>query len=423
MTPDQLKCIQLRDCFYAGYSMPQYCIDRGIKNPLIVSYDSNFLWELFIQFRYDKRIFPKFKLLTGEPANVAYSVACVLGAVRFDRIDPNDISTCDKILVLTTNRNPMFPKEKTVYFDELLSQFIRYVYVERPLYHYVCRHKDIKVIVTPGLVLRDSEYATENEKKYLKKNVFVLRNELRGRGQNILQTRFDEFGYTNDEVYAILALSGAKTNQDGTTDLLDNPHPLVRTEKGKRMTAHQEGDYQHTIWCMGTCIFYGIGSPYDKTIESYLQQILNENGHEWRVENESQFYAGRYQDIFYNLERLPVKEGDIVLICLQNLRADKLPYFDCLHMFDRPHDYGEVFADAGHINERGNQIYARKFYEYLVENDFFRQYEYSGIPEEFPSVHQYGIVKIAGGYRFKISLSWKSIKRSCENSVRLWEAS
>ena len=53
---DKAKCIQLRDCFYAGYSMPQYCVDNGIKNPLIASYDPEFLWEIYIQFHYDKRI-------------------------------------------------------------------------------------------------------------------------------------------------------------------------------------------------------------------------------------------------------------------------------------------------------------------------------------------------------------------------------
>ena len=60
MPPNQLKCIQLRDCFYASYSMPQYCIDSGIKNPMIASYDPECLWELYVQFRYDKRIMPKF---------------------------------------------------------------------------------------------------------------------------------------------------------------------------------------------------------------------------------------------------------------------------------------------------------------------------------------------------------------------------
>ena len=424
MTPDQLKCIQLRDCFYGGYSMPQYCRDRGIKKPLIASYDPEFLWELYVQFRYDKEILPAFRMLAGEGTAVSHGMECVVGGCRFEKLDLNKVEGYDKIILLTTNRFPQLPVDRTVYFDTLLRQCAQYVYAERPLYHYLDTHRGVRVVLTGYPVLKRNELSTEREKVIVQKNVHVLRKELKERNGKVLKTRFDEFGYSNDQVYSILALSDARTNLDGTSDLVDSTDPLIRTENGKRLTAYQNGEYSHTIWCMGTCVYYGIGSPYDKTIESYLQQILNENGHEWRVENASQFYSGRYQDIFYNLNRLPVKEGDIVLICLQNLRAEKLPYFDCRNLFDRPHNYGEVFADSAHINERGNQIYARKFYEYLVENDFFRQYEYSGIPEEFPSVHQYGIVKIAGGgYRFKISLSWKSIKRSCENSVRLWEAS
>lgn len=400
MSPDQLKCIQLRDCFYAGYSMPQYCIDRGIKKPLIASYDPEFLWELYVQFRYHKKLLPKFCLLSGEPISVAHSVACVIGGYRFDRINFNDLERYDKILVLTTNKFPQLPTEKTVYFDILLGQFIRYVYAERPIYNYINSHKGVKVIVTTGIILKNNEFTTEYEKQILQKNIHQLREELKKRNDKTLETRFDQFGYSNDEVYAILALSDSKTNPDGTSDLLDNNHPLVMTENGKRKTAYQEGEYKNTIWCMGTCIYYGIGAPYDKTIESYLQKIINENGHEYLVENVSQLYAGRYQDIFYNLHRLPAKDGDIVLICIQDLKVEKVPFYDWRPIFNRPHDYGEVFEDGGHINERGNKIYAEKFYEYLVQNNFFKDYEYKDIPTDFPSVHRYGIVnsnRLSGG--------------------------
>lgn len=402
MTPDQLKCIRLRDCFYAGYSMPQYCIDNGIKNPLIASYDPEFLWEIYVQFRYDKRIMPQLSLISGEPVTVAHSVACVLNGQLFNKINYNDTGKYDRIIMLTTNRFKELPADKTVYFDSLLGQFIQYVYAERPLYDYLNQNTGAKVIVTNIPNIKNNEYTSEYEKKVLKKSIHQLRRELETRNGKTIETRFDEFGYSNDEVHAILALSGNKTNLDGTTDLLDNDHPLVMTKGGIRKTANQEGEYQNTIWCMGTCIYYGIGSPYDKTIESYLQKIFNENGHKYRVENVSQFYSGRYQDIFYNLNRLPVKKDDIVLICLQGLHARGIPFFDIDHIFDRPHDHGEVFADAGHINERGNKVLAQKMYEYLRENDFFKNFKYD-IPSDFPPVHQYGVVCIQnrGGGRYR----------------------
>lgn len=396
MTPDQLKCIQLRDCFYAGYSMPQYCIDNGIKNPLIASYDPEFLWELYVQFRYDKRIMPKFCILSGISQTIKHSPACVLGGARFEKNNFEDTEQYDKLLILTTNHFPQLPDKKTVYFDVLLSQFIQYVYAERPLYNYIESHKGVAVILSNVPLLKNNEYTTEYEKTIAQKNIHKLRAELKSRGDQTIETRFDRFGYTNDEVFSMLNLSDSKTNPDGTTDLLDNDNPLVMIHDGKRKTAFQNGEYSNTVWCMGTCTYYGIGSPYDKTIESYLQKIFNENGHEYLVENVSQFYAGRYQDIFYNLERLPVKKGDIVIICLQNLRSRGIPFFNSSAIFYRPHDYGEVFADNCHINERGNKVVAEKLYEYLKENNFFKDYKYD-IPTNFPTVHQYGIVKSKSG--------------------------
>ena len=36
MTDEELL-IQLEDCFTGGYTLPQYCIDNGIKKPLFVA--------------------------------------------------------------------------------------------------------------------------------------------------------------------------------------------------------------------------------------------------------------------------------------------------------------------------------------------------------------------------------------------------
>ena len=42
---DETRLIVLNDCFTGGYTLPQYCIDNGIKKPLFVTEQkfSNFL--------------------------------------------------------------------------------------------------------------------------------------------------------------------------------------------------------------------------------------------------------------------------------------------------------------------------------------------------------------------------------------------
>ncbi len=139
---------------------------------------------------------------------------------------------------------------------------------------------------------------------------------------------------------------------------------LLNIAEVRRKTAYQPEQWKHTIYCMGTCVFVGYGAPYDKTVERYLQKRMHGDG-EYLVENVSQFYNGRYQDIFYNLNALPVKEGDIIFICINDRALRGIPHFNMWNLFARPHNYGEVFIDKYHVNEKGNEIIADKFYQWL----------------------------------------------------------
>ena len=66
---DEIFFIQLRDCFTAGCTLPQFCIDSKIKKPLIVGVNKSqqsFLWELHVQFEYDGRMNADFALIEGK---------------------------------------------------------------------------------------------------------------------------------------------------------------------------------------------------------------------------------------------------------------------------------------------------------------------------------------------------------------------
>lgn len=181
-------------------------------------------------------------------------------------------------------------------------------------------------------------------------------------------------------------------NLDGTTNLIDNDNPLVNIKYGKRVTAYQPENFLNKIYFVGPCHYIGMFAPFDKTIESYLQKMLNEHNLPYRVENESQRFANRYQDIFYNLNRLNPKPGDIVFIWISggNLHSKNLPYLDLSDAFDPPHDYREIFCDRLHVNELGYKILAEKYFKFLTENNFFRDKEFN-YPSPPPAYHRYGI--------------------------------
>ena len=210
-----------------------------------------------------------------------------------------------------------------------------------------------------------------------KKTIHQVRSEIESSNGKIISTPFDLLGYSNETVYDLLTMTGVKENIDGSTMLEDNANPLIGICNGKRKTAYQPKNFTNKIYFLGTCTYFGIGTPVEKTLESYLQKLLNENNLPYCVENEGQFFSGRYQDVFYNLDKLPVVSGDIIFICLQDLKPSSIPVFDLSHIFDRPHDYGEVFADTTHLNEVGYKILAEKFFQFLMQNNFFKNENYS----------------------------------------------
>ena len=238
--------------------------------------------------------------------------------------------------------------------------------------------------------MSDNPIKTENELQIVKNPVPLATMTSNLKKNSEYKTPYDFLGYSRQDLIDMLTLTGTKTNPDGSTVLIDNDNPLVNVKNGRRVTAYQPDYYKNTIYFMGGCSHLGVGAPYDKTIESYLQKMLNEKKLPYRVENVSQFFTYRYQDIFYNLEKLQLKDGDIIFIFFDNMLSDKLPIFDTVGLFERPHDYGEVYVDIAHVNELGYKALAEKHFEFLLEHKFFQgvNFEY---PKPSPIPHRYGI--------------------------------
>ena len=157
---EDLLIIRLRDCFTAGYTLPQFCIDNGIKKPLFVAIDerrADFLWEIFVQFKYDKRITPTFSLLNGKVGTLNFSVACILSEMKFESISNLNINEYDKIIFLNAERfNAQIPN--AIYLDQLTDYFITRTYAEIPLLHFLQRHPKVNIVVTNYPILHLNEY-------------------------------------------------------------------------------------------------------------------------------------------------------------------------------------------------------------------------------------------------------------------------
>ena len=421
---------KLRDCFYGGYFLPQFCVDSNVSSPIIVSLYPEFLWEAYVQFRYDKRVNADFCLIQSKDISICFSPNCVLGAIPLKEFNLEELRSHDMVIMLTVARIEE-SDVKTIYMDQLLNMFISHVYAEMPLHYYIKKHKGVKLIVTHHPLMKNNQFTTDYERFILSNgDIHSLREKLKSNKSSVIPNQYDIFGYSNEEIINLLELAGARTNPDGSTILVDDNNPLVNIKNGRRMTAYQPKDYDNTIYLMGTCTYFGIGAPFDKTIESYLQKHLNEGNFKYKVENVSQFFAGRYQDIFYNLNSLPTHEGDIIFMFIQYLRPANIPFLDISNVFDRPHNYGEVFADSNHLNENGYKVLADIFYDILIKYKFFENYDVN-FPDFEPSHHLYGIpepMKLVDSYskrtnyNFDISLqknldTYKSMLRKVRLNI------
>ncbi|MBR6887038.1 MAG: hypothetical protein IKN16_01155 [Selenomonadaceae bacterium] len=377
MEKDEKHLIKLRDCFTAGYTFPQYCIDNGIKKPLFVTEGKflTFAWEVYVQFCYDKRMMAKFSVLdlpTDKINLTARAVTTALSYKNFSEINPEEF---DAIILLTLHSVKV--TNKLIPLDKLLKGFVSKAYAEIPILNFLQRHPGVKVFCTI-LPNRLSYYKDGVEFAQSLTPRHVVEKSIRESGGVAVPTPLDRFGYTNEEVVEMSKLKRrVKVNLDGTTSVEDNNHPLIRIVNGKRLTAYQPENYRNKIYFLGPCHYIGTYAPYDKTIESYLQKMLNEHNFPYRVENEGQHYWGRYQDVFYNMEKLNPVPGDIIFIYINNLISPNLPALNLRDAFDPPLNYKEFFYDNGHFNELGYKVLAERFFNILTENNFFRDVEFN----------------------------------------------
>ena len=393
MADDNQLFIRLRDCFSAGYTFPQFCIENEIKNPVFAVMSTNsipILWEIYVQFSHYKKIIPTFTAPVEKDNFIRWSPGTLFDGLSLKSSSTIDLNNYDKIFFLSTKRLE-FKSDKIIYLDELIEKFILAAYIETPFSYFLQSHPKIKLFLTNFTIMSNNPIKTENELQISKGNIPLatyaerLRNDTNG----TVKTPYDFLGYTKQELIDLLTLTGTKTNPDGSTTLIDNDNPLVRVENGRRVVSNQPDSFKNRIYFLGGCSHLGVGAPFDKTIPSYLQKFLNEKNLPYRVENVSQFFTYRYQDIYYNLQNLPLRDGDIVFVFFDNMLSEKLPSFDVSRTFERPHNYGEVFVNIAHVNELGYKALAGKFFDFLTKNNFFRNEDFK-YPTP-PPYHRYGI--------------------------------
>ena len=330
----------------------------------------------------------EFAVLQGKADSVRLSPSTLFDEMKIKTSDDAELQDCDKIFFLTAEHFDTV-SDKIIYLDELLNKFILRTYVEMPFLHFLKKNPHVKLFLTNFPIIIKNEYNTDWEKEIIQRRIPLSQITANFKADENYKTPYDAFGYSREDLLDILTLTNVKINPDGSSTLEDSNKPLVQVENGQRKILNQPEKFKNRIYILGGCSHFGVGAPFDKTIPNYLQEMLNKNNLPYRVENISQFFTYRYQDIFYNLEKLPLQADDIIFVFFDNILSNNLPVFDVSKTFLRPHNYGEVYVDTVHVNERGYKALAEKFFDFLTQNNFFQDVEFDYPPP--PEFHRYGI--------------------------------
>jgi len=161
----------------------------------------------------------------------------------------------------------------------------------------------------------------------------------------------------------------------GISRLLNSSGDYLNVINNFRVTHAVPRQYKNTIWMMGSSNIIGVYSADWETIPSYLQLLLNSNEISYSVVNCGSYWGGSDEQQWRLAKLLPIENGDIIISHVHRKVFDELAkhfdYCDVRKLFSRPHNFGEIYVDEGHVNYIGNKVIAKALFDRLTELNYF----------------------------------------------------
>jgi hypothetical protein len=364
-----------------GYNVPQYCIDNKITNVVIYSEEEywNIAGNICMSFQFNPNVkvctYCTTKPFRQTPTNDGDPFA----NVNFVNINDIKLTSADTMLVLHPNPQAEIIKKfeisgaRVLTLNQIVAWMHSYIFRGvRALVNYSIKHPDVRIVcyLIPYFPAKDLS-AGEREIKDKEITHGYIRENARNNGES--PRTFDGLNYTNDKLLELFFMGERTHNPDGEFVFKDKEGRLVNYVNGHRVTTDQPSQRKRSIFALGKCYMTGVFAPDDKTTCSYLQRRFNEDAAELgiAVENYAMFPAGGNMDsTLKNLSYIPVNPNDIILTDIW--APQYFPVIDLSGLFQRPHNYGEVWVDISHhYNERGYRAIADALFKFLQEHDFF----------------------------------------------------
>jgi len=363
----------------AGYSIPQYCLDNGHENIIIFTESQywNIAEPIALSFRNAKNIEVKAKV-SEKPFKENYLDHWSLGAFVTKQFDLHDISADDTVIVIKpfadkTVEDQIHRSGATVLqFPSLVTKALHYATVIRPVYDFMARHPNVSVVT-----FRQPVFPKANRSEwelYLLQNKVTHSQMLNKISNGFVPPWAQALGYGKEDMTTLVSPPPAYAPKHGFRVFPDVESAHLNISNNQRLTIGNPKQPDRTIYCAGGCGVFGMYAPDASTISSQIQRLINESGNpdNIAVMNCGTFNYGRRDDLMGILASLPIRSGDMVLFSVSS-PIPNLPHIDCSQVLQRPHDYGEVYADIDHHNENAYRATAERLFSELKKNDFFKE--------------------------------------------------
>ena len=360
----------------SGYSLTKYLLDSGHKRIIIYSEESYFslIEPICLSFRMEDNISAIF--VANEKFSRDYAYASLIGGLEFEKIDAVNITENDTVLVVTPtvqNRNwkEIFNGANILHFEKVLFEMMQYTFFYRGVLWFAKQNPKVRVIIYTPPRARHIKQPSDREKALLKKDPQVhFRKQLQ---MGTIPECFQGFEYEIPDILELINQPPSVINEHNCKEYLDKQSRFINCADGRRVTTGQPAEYQSTIFCLGNCVTFGHGAPDDSTVASVLQDQINTYTDEKiKVENYGTFNTAIKDKTLNTFFYLPVKDNDIVIYSApihSSLCPEYVEYLDMTHILDRPHEHGEIFIDAIHMNQVGQSEIGKHMFQYLFATE------------------------------------------------------
>lgn len=251
--------------------------------------------------------------------------------------------------------------------NDLLGRIVAY----NKYFNVVLMRKILQQIAESGICILNLIFADNDNYKRLRRDINKKFADVGEKVSGIMHPSMYKVFFDNladdDYIDRILHLGYSVINKNGLTMLRDHSGPCYNVSNGERKTVNQPQKYNRTIYFVGPCFMYGHYVEDSNTIESILQEKINDMGFETRVVNYGSLgYSVNFEPMMARILGTDIKQGDIIVIYFHGTIVSDVDNLNLCRILKSDRVSADWMIDVPtHCNHKVNALYAEAIFNKL----------------------------------------------------------